>query len=43
MKRSTMMTSAMPRAPMGKAWEEVSASGLCDCPKGTFHGVESGG
>ena len=26
MKTSTMMTSAMPRAPVGKAWEEVSAS-----------------
>ena len=26
MNRSTMMTSAMPRAPVGKAWEEVSAS-----------------
>src|SRR4030088_908619 len=26
MKTSTMMTSAMPSAPVGKAWEEVSAS-----------------
>src|SRR5271166_3672415 len=26
MKTSTMMTSVMPRAPVGKAWEEVSAS-----------------
>src|SRR2546423_3099492 len=26
MKTSTMMTTAMPRAPVGKAWEEVSAS-----------------
>ncbi len=26
MKTSTMMTSAIPRAPVGKAWEEVSAS-----------------
>src|SRR5205809_1594817 len=26
MKTSTMMTTAMPPAPMGKAWEEVSAS-----------------
>jgi putative transposase len=26
MKTSSMMTSAMPRAPVGKAWEEVSAS-----------------
>jgi hypothetical protein len=26
MKTSTMMTSTMPRAPVGKAWEEVSAS-----------------
>ena len=26
MKTSTMMTSAMPRAPVGKAWKEVSAS-----------------
>ena len=26
MKTSTMTTSAMPRAPVGKAWEEVSAS-----------------
>jgi hypothetical protein len=26
MKTSTMMTSAMPNAPVGKAWEEVSAS-----------------
>ena len=26
MKTSTMMTIAMPRAPVGKAWEEVSAS-----------------
>src|SRR4030088_1357539 len=25
MKTSTMMTSAMPSAPVGKAWEEVSA------------------
>src|SRR5438105_11008650 len=26
MKTSSMMTSAMPSAPVGKAWEEVSAS-----------------
>src|SRR4030095_11474204 len=26
MKTASMMTSAMPRAPVGKAWEEVSAS-----------------
>ena len=26
MKTSTMMTTAIPRAPVGKAWEEVSAS-----------------
>src|SRR5476651_1805239 len=26
MKTSSMMTSAVPRAPVGKAWEEVSAS-----------------
>src|SRR5213079_1666388 len=26
MKTSTMMTTAMPSAPVGKAWEEVSAS-----------------
>src|SRR3981081_2015447 len=26
MKTSTMMTRAMPSAPVGKAWEEVSAS-----------------
>jgi hypothetical protein len=26
MKTSSMITSAMPSAPVGKAWEEVSAS-----------------
>jgi putative transposase len=26
MKTSTMITCVMPRAPVGKAWEEVSAS-----------------
>src|SRR6202521_5255343 len=26
MKTSTMMTTAIPRAPVGKAWEEVTAS-----------------
>ena len=26
MKTSTMMTSVMPRAPVGKAWEDASTS-----------------